>query len=110
MFFKFSHRSTETELLDASDLPKALLFKNLHELDIINRSLGGHVVTLNGMKQLLADQTKTYVIADLGCGGGDALRYMAKWTRKNGYRVQLIGVDVNADAITYLNEHCRDFP
>ncbi len=107
---KFSNRSYEAELLDAPNIPKQLLFQNLRELDIVNRLLGGHSITLKGIKQLIRDKTKTYVIADIGCGGGDALLYIANWARKNKYRVKLIGVDMNADAIAYMSEHCKGYP
>jgi SAM-dependent methyltransferase len=109
MLTKFSNRSYEAELLDAPNIPRELLFQNLRELDIVNRKLGGHAITLAGIKQLVNDKTKTYVIADIGCGGGDALLAIAKWARKKEYRVKLIGVDMNADVIAYMNEQCKAY-
>jgi SAM-dependent methyltransferase len=107
---KFSSRSYEEELLDAPDIPRELLFQNLRELDVVNRTLGGHAITLAGIRQLVNDRTKTCVIADIGCGGGDALLAIAKWARKNKYRIKLIGVDMNADAIVYMKERCKAYP
>ena len=107
---KFANRSNEAELLDGTNIPRQLLFQNLRELDLVNRTLGGHAVTLAGIKKLIHQKHKTYTIADIGCGGGDALLYIAKWARKNKYRVQLIGVDINADAIAYMNETCKAYP
>jgi 2-polyprenyl-3-methyl-5-hydroxy-6-metoxy-1,4-benzoquinol methylase len=107
---KFSKRSYKAELLDAPDIPRQLLFQNLRELDAVNRTLGGHAITLAGIRQLVNDKAKTYVIADIGCGGGDALIVIAKWARKKQYRVKLIGVDMNADAIEYMNEQCKAYP
>ncbi len=104
---KFTQRSGKSELLDASYIPKELLFKNLHELDIINRALGGHSISLNGIKKLMTDKNKTYHIVDLGCGSGDTLIYIAKWARKEGYKVKLTGVDKNVDAIYYMTNHCK---
>jgi flavin-dependent dehydrogenase/SAM-dependent methyltransferase len=110
MLTKFSNRSYEAELLDAPDIPRELLFQNLRELDVVNRTLGGHAITLGGIRQLVNDKRKTYVIADIGCGGGDALLAIAKWARKNKYSVKLIGVDMNANAIAYMKEQCKAFP
>jgi SAM-dependent methyltransferase len=110
MSTKFSNRSYEAELLDAPDIPRELLFQNLRELDVVNRMLGGHAITLAGIKKLVNDKTKTYVIADIGCGGGDALLAIAKWAKKKAYRVKLIGVDMNADAIAYMDEQCKAYP
>lgn len=110
MLSKFSQRSTEAELLDAPDIPKPLLFRNLEELDLVNKTLGGHAVTISGINHLINKRTKIYTIADIGCGGGDALIFIANWARKNKYRVQLIGVDINADAIEYMLHASKGYP
>lgn len=106
---KFSHRSYELELLDAPNIPKELLFKNLRELDVVNRLLGGHTITLSGIKTLVVDKTKTYRIVDIGCGGGDAMKQIAKWAKTNNFKVELIGVDMNADAIQFMKDECKEF-
>lgn len=107
---KFTHRSYESELLDAPGIPKELLFQNLRELDFINRTLGGHAITLAGIKQLLTDKNKRYHIVDIGCGGGDSMKYIADWARSNGYKIKLTGIDKNADAIEYMKDHCKAYP
>lgn len=107
---KFTYRSNEKELLDETNIQQDLLFKNLRELDILNRTTGGHAITLKGIKQLITDHTKTYHIVDLGCGSGDSLRAIADWTRENNFKVHLIGVDMNADVIEYLKKHCNAYP
>jgi 2-polyprenyl-3-methyl-5-hydroxy-6-metoxy-1,4-benzoquinol methylase len=107
---KFTTRSYETELLDAPGIPKELLFQNLRELDIINKTLGGHSITLDGIKQLLNDKNKTYHIVDIGCGGGDAMKEIGGWAKKHGYAVKLTGVDMNADCIEYMEDSCRSLP
>jgi ubiquinone/menaquinone biosynthesis C-methylase UbiE len=107
---KFIHRSREKELLDETNIQQDLLFKNLRELDILNRNTGGHAISLKGMKQLVTDHSKIYQIVDLGCGSGDSMRAIADWARKNKFNVHLIGVDMNANVITYLQNHCRTYP
>lgn len=107
---KFSQRSYEKELLDAPHIPRHLLIRNLRELELVNTSLGGHAITIAGVKRLIVDSKKTYVLADIGCGGGDSLIHIAKWARKNKFNVKLIGVDINADAIEYLNQQCNAYP
>jgi len=106
---KFKYRSYESELLDAPDIPKELLIQNLHELDFINRTLGGHNITMNGIKKLVTDKNKLYHIVDLGCGSGDAMKRIAGWARKNGYKVKLTGVDKNIDVIRYMKAYCKDY-
>jgi 2-polyprenyl-3-methyl-5-hydroxy-6-metoxy-1,4-benzoquinol methylase len=105
---KFSNRSYEPELLDAPGIPKELLFRNLKELDFINKTLGGHAITMAGIKQLIKDKNKTYHIVDIGCGGGDAMKQIAHWANKNHFKVKLTGVDMNADCIEFMKTECRN--
>lgn len=107
---KFSYRSHEKELIDENNIQQVLLFKNLRELDILNRTTGGHAITLKGIKQLITDHTKIYHIVDLGCGSGDSLRAIADWAKENNFYVRLTGVDMNANVIEYLKKHCSPYP
>ena len=107
---KFTHRSHQKELLDELNIPKRLLHKNLRELDILNRATGGHSISLRGIKQLITNREKCYHIVDLGCGSGDSLRAVADWARINKFNVRLTGVDMNSDAIDYLQIHCSGYP
>src|SRR6218665_414635 len=105
-----SKRSYEAELLDAPHIPKELLFQNLRELDFINKTLGRHAITLAGIKQLITDKNKVYKIIDIGCGGGDAMKYISAWAKKNNYKIQLVGVEMNADCIDFMHRACAGYP
>ncbi len=98
------------ELLDAPDIPAEDLFLNLKELNTINTLLGGHAVTLKGLKQFGLQKNQTYKILEIGCGGGDNLLYLAKWARKNGYQLQFWGLDIKLDCIRYATEQCKNYP
>ncbi len=87
-------RSYEAELLDQPDIERTALFQNLKELDSVNRLLGGHAVTINGIKQLVTEKNKTYTVVDFGCGSGDTLRVLSKWSRRNGIKLELANLDV----------------
>jgi SAM-dependent methyltransferase len=106
----FRERSSEKELLDGDNIPLPLLRKNLRELDRINRCLGGHKVTIAALKPLLNDVSRTYCIADIGCGGGDSLKAIAQWARRRGIKLHLTGIDYNAEAVSFARETCRNFP
>ncbi len=106
---KFKYRSYESELLDAPHIPTELLFQNLRELDFINRILGGHTITMKGIKKLVTEKNKIYHIVDLGCGSGGTMKRIAGWARAKGYKVKLTGVDKNADVINYMNDYCKDY-
>jgi 2-polyprenyl-3-methyl-5-hydroxy-6-metoxy-1,4-benzoquinol methylase len=105
----FSQRSYTKELLDGENIPRVDLYRNLKELDIINRKLGGHTVTLNGLRKIHLKRDRSYQILDIGCGGGDTLKAIAKWGRDRGFQFELTGVDLKADCIEYAKKHCRKY-
>ncbi len=113
----FAQRSYKKELLDAENIPQKDLFRNLYELEIINTWLGGYKPTIKGIKQIIDNDKKsnqsnqkTYTIADIGSGGGDTLRKIADWGRKNDLKLNLIGIDLKEDAILYAKEASKDYP
>lgn len=103
------NRSDEKELLDEDHIQQELLFKNLWELDVLNRISGGHAITIEGVKRLVTDRSKTYQIVDLGCGSGDTLKAIARWARRKGFKLRLTGVDKNADVMAYFEKHCSGY-
>lgn len=107
---KFKYRSEEKELIDKSDVLRDLLNRNLRELDILNRMTRGYIISLKGIKQLITDHHKIYHLVDIGCGSGGTLKVFADWARVNSYNVKLTGVDMNTNAIDYLNIHCAGYP
>ncbi len=106
----FHKRSYEEELLDAENIPADDLYRNLYELEVINRYLDGHRVTLAGLKKLIGQNKQAIHLADIGCGGGDTLKAIAIWARKKKIQVRLTGIDLKADCISYAKENCKDFP
>jgi 2-polyprenyl-3-methyl-5-hydroxy-6-metoxy-1,4-benzoquinol methylase len=106
-----SQRSSATEIMDDFSLEGKVFRDTLNKLETINRTLGGNIVTIGGLKTLLKDQPKDkeIVIVDLGCGHGDILRDVAEFGRKRGYNFKLIGIDANQDAIDYAEELSQDY-
>lgn len=100
----FSQRSYKTELLDRDDIPFADIKQNMQELDTINTWLGGHAITCAGLEQLIKKNKPgitTYIICEIGCGGGDNLRVIRDWCAKKNISVTLIGIDINPHCIAY---------
>lgn len=104
-------RSNATEIMDDFSLKGPILRDTLDKLALINKFLGGNKVTINGVRSILKTfpQKKEITIIDLGCGGGDILRDLAKYGQKKGYRFKLIGIDANADAVAYANELSENY-
>ncbi|MEP7129313.1 MAG: methyltransferase domain-containing protein [Chitinophagales bacterium] len=105
----FTIRHTGPELMDGNDIPDKDLFLNYLELHTINKLLGGYRITLKGLRKI-TQGVKQLSILDVGCGGGDMMKIVAEWGRRNKIKIQLTGVDVSASAIQYSNENCKDFP
>ena len=98
--------------MDDFSINGVLLRDTMDKLAAINRWLGGNKVTMEGLKKLLRKSSKDMplTIVDLGCGGGDILRDVAKFGRKNGFNFNLIGIDANEDAVIYARELSLDYP
>ncbi len=89
-------RSTQNELLDNDNIPFNDIRQNMKELDFINTWLGGHAITISGLKKILAAQKKMkspVSICETGCGGGDNLQAIDRWCTKNNIAVRLTGID-----------------
>ena len=96
-----SKRSYKKELLDQDDIPFEDIKQNLKELNTINTLLGGHSITLAGIKQLLTERDKEIHIVEIGCGGGDNLAYLQKKLKGN---LKFTGIDLKDSCIEFAKE------
>jgi 2-polyprenyl-3-methyl-5-hydroxy-6-metoxy-1,4-benzoquinol methylase len=104
-------RSNQAELMDDLSLSGDELRRNLEELEVINTWLGGYKVVLDALGKLLEGYTGPPLhIADIGCGGGDTLRHIAKWARRKNIHLQLTGIDANDFMVQYARQRCGGFP
>ncbi|HEX9510861.1 MAG TPA: methyltransferase domain-containing protein [Puia sp.] len=99
----FSKRSYQKELLDRNDIPFEDIERNMRELDFINTWLGGHAISLCGLKQLLKNR-KRVTVCEIGCGGGDNLRVLSRYCRRKDIGLQVTGIDNNAHCIAIARE------
>jgi 2-polyprenyl-3-methyl-5-hydroxy-6-metoxy-1,4-benzoquinol methylase len=111
-FISTKERTNKVELMDDFSIGGDLLKDTLDKLENINRWLGGNLMTVNSLKKVLKNHPKEQAlsIVDIGCGHGDILRDVAKFGRKNGYKMTLLGVDANPTAIAYANELSIAYP
>ncbi|WP_240032189.1 methyltransferase domain-containing protein [Psychroflexus aestuariivivens] len=110
MMISTKYRSKEPEIMDQFDFQGEELKSVLKTIDKINAKLGGHRVTIQGVKSLIAQQNSNIIrIADLGCGSGDALRAIAKWAKPKDFKLQLIGIDANPHTIAIARELSTDY-
>jgi len=108
----FSRRATEEELMDDLSLATDALRQNLDELETINTWLGGYTPVLRGLHLLRPRFPSAHPLrlADIGSGGGDTLRQIARWARRHALPIELTGVDANAFMIDYARQKCQPWP
>lgn len=109
----FSHRSYRKELLDRDDIPFADIERNMQELDVINTYLGGHAITIAGVKKIMKGASaakKDWLICEIGCGGGDNLKAIHRWCAAKGIAASYIGIDINPQCIEVAAHALRSIP
>ncbi len=103
---KFALRSNQKEMLDGDNISFNDIKRNMVELDKINTLLGGHKITIAGLKQLIKKSpfliyNNTIHICEIGCGGGDNLRVLKHWCANNNISAVFSGIDINSNSISF---------
>lgn len=78
----------------------------LHSLSRVNRVTRAYHPTFDFLARATAGLPRggRLRIVDLGCGYGDTLRRVERWAERCGFAVELLGVDLNANAIRAARE------
>ena len=93
------YRSAEKELLDADNIPFADIQLCMKELNRVNTLLGGHAITLSGVKEF--DPKSELHICEIGCGGGDNLKAISKHHQATNINLSFIGIDIKKECIEF---------
>lgn len=103
---KLAKRTYKKEILDGDAIPFADIRQNLKELNLINTLLGGHQITIEGIKNILDFDTgiSQLTICEIGCGGGDNLKAIENWCNKNNIKAQFIGIDLKRECIEFAQK------
>lgn len=103
-----SVRSNLPEIMDQPGVSPRETRQALRELEIVNTRLGGYSTMLNALDKISL-RDKTLTIMDVGCGGGDMLRAIAKWGRRKNKELSLVGVDINPVMVNYATEKSQAY-
>jgi 2-polyprenyl-3-methyl-5-hydroxy-6-metoxy-1,4-benzoquinol methylase len=111
----FSIRSKQKELLDGDHIPFDDIVQNMKELNFINSKLGGHFISITGLKNLLTlsknqINKNDLVVCEIGCGGGDNIKALHQWCKKNNIKASFVGVDIKKECIDFAVSRCKDIP
>lgn len=101
-------RSYEKEFLDLDDIKSVDLNRNLYELDIINNKLGGYNASTKGISAILKTYPDLQTILDVGFGGGDSIKQLAKFCYKINSKIFFYGVDLKEDCVRYAEANLTD--
>jgi SAM-dependent methyltransferase len=104
----YHSRSTQKELLDGDSIPWQDVKQNLKELNGINTYLGGHAITVEGVKKLLPRSIDKVHIVEIGCGGGDNLNAIYAYLSKLDIDFFLTGIDLKKECIAFAKEKYPD--
>lgn len=106
----YAERSALKELIDAPGIPFEDWRVCLRELNTVNTWLGGHRITVQGVRELLPAAAAPLTIAEIGCGGGDNLKAIHAWNRKRKLPVRYIGIDISKACIDFARDNCKGLP
>ena len=104
----FTSRSIDLEMMDDFSLDHRVINPIMNDLEVINKLLGGYALFFDAFKRL--DLKNGMCISDWGCGGGDSLRVLSRWTAKRNLDLQFIGLDATASAVEYARNKAKSFP
>lgn len=96
----FRFRSQLKERMD-DPCSREVLRANLRDIARTNRWTLAYRPLLQWLDSLhpaLATSSQPLHILDVGCGYGDSLRRIERWSARNGLAVRLTGLDINPDA------------
>src|SRR5258708_45191 len=96
-----SRRSAETEWLDGTDASPEELALVLRDLAWFNGAMLGHWPVIDWLRRATMDAPKEAVLTlvDVGCGYGDLLRPIRRWTRKRALPTRPPGLDLTSAPI-----------
>ena len=101
----FSQRSAQVEMMDDLNCSGPIVGQTLIELETINKLLGGNDVTISSLLLVELPAKIPLTVADLGCGGGDMLKRIRRWSRRRDFNLKLIGIDANPNIIDFAKRN-----
>lgn len=101
----FSRRAQLEEEMDGPCSYEELR-RCLAHLAVVNRLTLAHEHTIRWLERIpeLKNGQRAVRLLDIGCGYGDMLRRIERWAAKRGLQMELIGVDINPNAIRAARE------
>ncbi len=101
-----AHRaSTLTEYMDDPDCDPAALRRSYAGFRLVNPFVSGWGDTYRRMIRPLLSTATERTLLDVGCGGADIARGLARRARRDGLRLAITGIDPDPRAIEFARQH-----
>jgi len=99
------------EMLDRP-APLADLAESLADIARLNWAFGGRHITLVHVKRLLdgAPRDRTITVLDVGTGGADIPRALARWARRAGRRIRILALDRDRAMLACARHATASYP
>lgn len=93
----FSSRASGPEILDADDVGPEVFAAVMDDLAAVSRVMLAHGPTIGFLQRATSGLPRgsTIRILDVGCGEGDLLRRIRRWSKRRGLDAHLSGIDLN---------------
>lgn len=92
------------EWMDRPDCDPLLLSNTYRQFTTINKLLSGWgTIYRNEIRPLLLSCESVPSILDIGCGGGDIIRFLRERCKNDGIDVSFTGIDPDSRSIDYLD-------
>ncbi|WP_340106980.1 methyltransferase domain-containing protein [Rhodohalobacter sp. 8-1] len=105
-------RERDTSLKEFMDDPNCdpdLLEATYSQFESVNKLLGGwDRIYETYIRQPLIEAGENASVLDIGCGGGDILRLLDTYCRRDSLNVRFTGIEPDSRAITYIKK--QDWP
>ncbi len=100
------HRNeTLIEWMDREDCDEELLNNTYSQFTTINKLLSGwkNIYRTKIKPVIQQSSEKKVTILDIGCGGGDIIRFLDNLIKKDGYSAEFTGIDPDLRSIHFLD-------
>src|ERR671912_17240 len=110
MFRRFRQRSDELEHIDKGDYTPEEYEGCLVELRRVNKWLGdARALRASLVPEVERAGLQEFSLLDVGAGSGELLRVVAREARVRGWRVRLVGLELNERSARAILEESRGF-
>ena len=98
--FLRERNNTQLELMDNPDCDIVKLNNTYKNFELINQIFSSwRHIYINYVRPL-----KPKSLLDIGCGGGDLARIIAKWAKQDSFDIQITAIDPNEQALAFARK------